>query len=216
VLLGYRNGIVRSTSLMVYGASARSAADIALEEPALSVGIHLDLGEWRFTDGRWEAIYERAPLDDEKELEHEVSAQLEAYHELMGGAPTHIDSHQHAHRNEPLRTIVLAKGAELGIPVRHFSPGIRYCGDFYGQDEQGRPFHDRLSAEFLAELVRSLPEGTTELCCHPADVVDFEGVYSAERLVELASLCDPLVTSAVDAAGVALVGFGSATEDPAQ
>ena len=200
---------------MVHGASAQSAARMALDEPSLSVGIHLDLGEWRFTGGKWVAIYERAPLDDAKLLDEEVSAQLEHYFDLMGTAPTHIDSHQHAHRNEPLRTIVLGKGAELGIPVRHFSPDVRYCGDFYGQDEQGRPFHERLSAEFLSQLIRSLAEGTTELCCHPADVVDFEGIYSAERLLELAALCDPLVTSAAEEASFMFTGFDSLADDRA-
>jgi len=203
----HHSGIVTSTSLMVRAPAAKSAAEISWEYPSLSVGLHLDLGEWRFASGEWIALYERAPLDDAKALEAEVSAQFEIFAELLGSAPTHVDSHQHAHQNEPLRSVVTAHAAELGIPVRHFTPDVRYCGDFYGQDETGTTYADRITAGFLAKLLTSLNAGTTELCCHPAEVVDFDSVYAVERLSETAALCDPMVRAVVEERGIGLIPF---------
>jgi predicted glycoside hydrolase/deacetylase ChbG (UPF0249 family) len=192
---------------MVHPPAAEEAAEISASNPGLSVGIHLDLGEWRFVNGEWEALYERAPLDNAPMLEREVEDQLEKFADLIGSSPTHIDSHQHAHRNEPLRSVVLAKGAELGLPVRHFTPGIAYLGDFYGQDEEGKPYAERVTPEFLAQLVSSIKQGTTELCCHPAFEIDFQSTYALERERELASLCDASVRAAIETAGISLMSF---------
>jgi predicted glycoside hydrolase/deacetylase ChbG (UPF0249 family) len=205
----HRTGIVTSASLMVRAKAAKAAAEVSRVHPSLSVGLHLDLGEWRFADGQWAALYERAPLDDAKALEGEVSAQFAIFAELLGTAPTHVDSHQHAHRNEPLRSIVTAHAAERGIPVRHLTPDVRYCGDFYGQDETGAPYPDRITARFLGKLLRSLRGGTTELCCHPAEVVDFDSAYAIERVRETQALCDSSVWTAVEEAGLALIPFES-------
>ena len=210
ILEAHGFGIVTSASLMVHASAAEGAAEIASAHPSLSVGLHLDLGEWRYSGGRWNAVYERAPLDDAKLLDAEVSEQFEKFARLVGTGPTHVDSHQHAHRNEPLRSIVTARAAEFGIPVRHFTPGIQYCGDFYGQNEEGEAFTERITAEFLARLLAGLPHGTTELCCHPAEVVDFESTYSSERLMELSALCDPMVRQALEKADVKLRSFASA------
>jgi predicted glycoside hydrolase/deacetylase ChbG (UPF0249 family) len=211
VLEGHELGIVTSASLMVCAPAASKAVEIAVARPALSVGLHLDLGEWRYSGGRWIAVYERAALDDVRSLEAEVIDQFEQFASLLGTAPTHVDSHQHAHRHEPLRSIVMAKAAELGIPVRHFSPGIEYCGDFYGQDEKGRKFGERITPEFLAKLLSSLAEGITELCCHPAAAVDFDSTYSGERLTELAALCDPRLRADIERNNIELRGFASSS-----
>jgi chitin disaccharide deacetylase len=211
VVQAHERGIVTSASLMVHAPAAAAAAEIAGAHPALSVGLHLDLGEWRYSNGTWTARYERAPLDDAKLLEVEVAGQFEKFASLLGTAPTHVDSHQHAHRNEPLCSIVTAKAAEFGIPVRHFTPDVRYCGDFYGQDDEGRSLPERVTAKFLAELLSSLLPGTTELCCHPAAIVDFDSTYSEERVRELAALCDPVLKANLERADIELRSFASAT-----
>jgi predicted glycoside hydrolase/deacetylase ChbG (UPF0249 family) len=208
----HRHGIVTSASLMVRQPAARAAGILARENRELSVGIHLDLGEWKFENGEWVALYERAPLSDAEAVEKEVDTQLEIFQEIMGRAPTHIDAHQHAHRNEPLLTITKKRAAALGVPLRKFTPGFRYCGDFYGQDDEGKPYPERVTSEFLIALIGSFEDGVTELCVHPAARVDFEGTYGAERVAELSALCDPRVRVAVEAAEVDLVSFPQAFE----
>jgi chitin disaccharide deacetylase len=201
---GHERGIVTSASLMVrYGATAE-AAEYARAHTALSVGLHVDLGEWVHRDERgWVALYMVKP----DEVEAEVGRQLAAFRSLIGRDPTHLDSHQHVHRDEPARSVLVALGRELGVPVRHFTPGIAYCGGFYGQSDTGEPAPQLVSAEALIALVESTPEGTTELLCHPACEIDFETTYGEERIRELESLCDPRVSQVIAAQGIELRSF---------
>jgi predicted glycoside hydrolase/deacetylase ChbG (UPF0249 family) len=64
----------------------------------------------------------------------------------------------------------------------------------------------------LLALLRALPEGTTELMCHPA-VVDDElrttSGYALPRARELAVLTSAAAREAVRARGIALVGFAA-------
>jgi predicted glycoside hydrolase/deacetylase ChbG (UPF0249 family) len=207
VFQAHANGIVTSASLMVRGAAAREAAGTSAEFPDLSIGLHLDLGEWKFENDEWVPRYQRAPLDDPELLAQELDAQLAIFSDLLGRHPSHIDAHQHAHRNEPLQSLVLARGRELSVPVRFHTPGVRYLGEFYGQDEMGVTYPEHLDTAFLCGLIDTLPEGTTELCCHPAAAVDFDSTYASERQRELETLCDPAVAAALESAQVKLISF---------
>jgi predicted glycoside hydrolase/deacetylase ChbG (UPF0249 family) len=211
IVRAFTHGIVRSTSLMVRMPAADSAAALAREHPGLGIGLHLDVGEWKLEGEDWVALYERVPVDDAEQLEHEVRAQLALFHRLVGRAPTHVDSHQHAHTREPLRSIVKSIASAMDLPLRHVSAPSRYCGDFYGQDPEGSPIPGRISSSFLRGLIAGLPDGESELCCHPAARVDFAGMYAVERLRELEVLCDSAVMDAVADAGVVLRSHGQAS-----
>jgi predicted glycoside hydrolase/deacetylase ChbG (UPF0249 family) len=124
----------------------------------------------------------------------------------MGQDPSHLDSHQHRHNEEPLRSVLDAVGAEIGAPVRGRG-SVHYDGRFYGQDGRGNPYPDAISPTALAALISSLPVGTTELGCHPGVAERMASMYAAERATELVTLTDPRVWAAVKRAGVQLIGF---------
>ena len=207
ILRAHVDGIVTSASLMVrYPEGAESAAAAAGSHPDLGVGLHLDLAEWEYGAGGWRCRYEVVPTDDPVAVRRELDAQLTRFRELLGVDPTHIDSHQHVHRDQPVRSAVARAGGELGIPVRHLSPA-RYCGAFYGQGRRGTPLPEGITPIALAGLIRDISPGVTELACHPAETIDIETDYAAERLVELRVLCDPCVRAAIRDAGVVLRNF---------
>ena len=191
-------GILTSASLLVRRPFAAEAAAFAREHPDLSLGLHLDLGEWVYHgSGEWVPVYE-VPTPDAKSAEREVSAQLDEFRRLVGSTPTHLDSHQHVHRNEPVRSALQAAAGALGVPLRHFSP-VRYCGEFYGQERDGSLLPDSVSTLALIQIVRKLEPGYTELCCHP----------DADRPAaqEVDSLCDPTVRAALLEAHAELDSF---------
>jgi predicted glycoside hydrolase/deacetylase ChbG (UPF0249 family) len=126
----------------------------------------------------------------------------------MGKNPTHLDSHQHTHRNEPVRSIVLAMAKRLMVPVRGFSADILYCGDFYGQTDEGLPYPEGISVENLLRILRNLPPGFTELGCHPGCGRDMKAMYEAERSQEVETLCDPGILTVVRDMDIELVSFG--------
>jgi predicted glycoside hydrolase/deacetylase ChbG (UPF0249 family) len=206
VIRAHEEGIVTSATLMVRWPAAEEAADYARRRDSLSVGLHLDLGEWVYRDGDWHTRYQVVPNTPDS-VAAELSRQLERLERLIGRAPTHLDSHQHVHRYEPARTALLKAGERLGIPVRRFTPGIAYSGVFHGQDA-GRPLPGAITVEALVDVIETLPSGVTELACHPAAQHDHDSDYGEERIQELETLCDPRVRAAIDASGVDLRSFG--------
>ena len=207
VIRAFQDGIVTSASLMVRRPGAQEAASLARGLGELSVGLHVDLGEWMYRDGEWIPVDEVVPTDDAASVEPEVSAQADRFRELMGRDPTHLDSHQHVHREEPARGAVMALGERLGVPVRHFTSGIVYRGEFYGRTGRGDPVEDSISSEELIRMIRSLRDGITEVACHPGAEGVRDPVYAAERALELEVLCHPEVRRVVDEEGVELRSF---------
>jgi predicted glycoside hydrolase/deacetylase ChbG (UPF0249 family) len=203
----HERGIVTSASLMVRGQAVAEAAAYARGHPALSVGLHFDLGEWICRDGTWVALYEVVPPGDGPAVAEELARQLAAFRQLVGRDPTHLDSHQHVHREGEARSALAGLGRRLGVPVRHFSPGIRHCPYFHGQLGTGASYPEGIQVGHLLRLLTGLPNGVTELGCHPGRDNDLESMYRAERAREVETLCDPRVRQAIVAAGIDLVSF---------
>ena len=207
VIEAHERGIVTSASLMVHGPAVAEAAEYARSEGVLSVGLHLDLGQWTFARGEWRTDYERVPVSDRQQVEGEMRDQLELFTDLVGREPTHLDSHQHVHLNEPAESVAGRAARKLGVVLRSRSRRVRHCGEFYGQTGKGEPYPEGISVERLVELIEALPAGITELACHPGRGIGPELVYGAERERELAALCDPRARMAIERRGVALCSF---------
>ena len=211
IMRAHQHGIVTSASLMVRWPAAEEAAEYARINPKLSVGLHLDLGEWVYRNSNWILLYEVVPLDDLFAVRQEVSRQLEVFRNLMGREPSHIDSHQHVHRREPVRTAALEAARQFSIPLRECSTDIQYCGRFYGQTAEGCAYPEWISVEALMSLLAELPPGITEVGCHPGEGQDLDTVYLKEREQEVKVLCDPRVHSALGELGICLCSFNGVT-----
>jgi len=206
IIQAFERGIVTSASLMVRWPAAEMAAKYAREHLTLSVGLHVDLGEWAYREGQWTPVYSVVDECDAVAVAAEVSRQLAQFYTLVGRNPTHLDSHQHVHRDEPARSILIQAGQTLGIPLRHFSK-VHYCGDFYGQMGNGEPYPEGVTTERLMQTMLSLPEGVTEIGCHPGLGDDVDSMYRTERAEELKTLCNPRVRECLATLGVELFSF---------
>jgi chitin disaccharide deacetylase len=207
IVEGYRCGIVTSASLMVRWPAAPEAAAVAREHPSLSLGLHVDIGEKVFRDGEWVPVYTVVPLQDPTAIGDEVCHQLDAFRRLVGRDPSHLDSHQHVHLREPVRTVLIEVAHRLDIPLRHCSPLVCYRGSFYGQSAEGVAVPDVISVDGLLHILETLPAGCTELGCHPADWCDLNTMYRHERVEELRVLCDPRVRASIKTMGIELRSF---------
>ncbi len=206
VIRSHEEGIVTSATLMVRWPGAEEAAAYA-QRSSLSVGLHLDIGEWEYRDGQWHARYEVLATWTADTVAEEIGRQLDRFERLIGSSPDHLDSHQHVHREEPVRAALLGIGERLGVPVRDLTPGIAYSGVFYGQDPEGTPVPDAITVEALVGTIETLPPGITELGCHPGVEADHDSTYGRERVQEVETLCDPRVRAAIDRCGVVLRSF---------
>jgi predicted glycoside hydrolase/deacetylase ChbG (UPF0249 family) len=138
-----------------------------------------------------------------------LARQLEAFRRIVGANPTHLDSHQHVHREEPVRSVMAETSAKLGIPLRCCTPAVRYCGDFYGQDATGAPFPDGISLRAFVRLLDRVQPGITELGCHPGFGNAAPTAYRDERACEVEVLCDPRTRAALCRRGIELISFRS-------
>jgi chitin disaccharide deacetylase len=211
IIESFENGIVTSASLMVRWPAALEAARYSREHPDLSVGLHIDLGEWAFRGGSWMHLYEVVPTEDREAAVDEIAHQLATFRKLTRKEPTHMDSHQHVHRSEPVRSILIEVAREVGVPLRDLSPEVQYCGAFYGQTQEGEPLLNSISSDALTEIFSDLPNGVTELGCHPAKQIDLYTTYGTERLEELTVLCDEQVWESIERMNIELCSFHDLT-----
>jgi chitin disaccharide deacetylase len=207
IIEAHEDGIVTSASLMVRWPAAAEAAAYSRERAKLSLGIHVDLGEWSYQEGNWVPLYEVVPMNDGEAVKKEVYKQLATFRRLMGRDPSHIDSHQHVHLRGPARSLLVDLARDLHVPLRHCSPRVRYCGNFYGQTTDGSPLPDAIGVEALLKTLTTLPPGLTELGCHPGEGNDLDTMYGSEREREVKTLCDPRVRDTIDAEDIELCSF---------
>ena len=209
IMCAHERGLVTSASLMVRWPAAPAAASWARSRQDFSLGLHFDIGEWVCAGDRWEALYQAVPPDDAAAVRAEFRRQLKAFRSIVCANPTHLDSHQHVHMKEPVRSVMAETSAELGVPLRLCTPAVRYCGDFYGQNDAGAPFPGGISLHAFVRLLDRVPLGITELGCHPGFGSTASTVYREERAREVEVLCDPRARAALCRRGIELVSFRS-------
>jgi chitin disaccharide deacetylase len=206
IVEAHEHGVVTSASLMVDRPAAQEAAGYSRSRPKLSLGLHFELPAWRVRGAIWGLFGKR---DDRlaRAVAAELRRQLEHFRRMVGSDPTHLDSHKHRHREEPLRSVCLEVADELNVPLRHFDPALRFCGNFYGQIGAGRPNPEAISPRALVELLEGLEGGVTELCCHPGYADGLKAWYHRERVEEVRTLCDQGVRAAIDGLRIRLISF---------
>jgi chitin disaccharide deacetylase len=200
IVESHRRGVVTSASLTVAMPGSEEAAHMSHECPDLSVGLHVCL-----CDGRSGPIAEHT---DPSACRAALEAQLSRFEELIGGRPTHLDSHHHVHVRPRLRPEFQEVADRYRIPLRECSP-VRYCSRFYGQ-WAGEHHPEQVSVVRLIRILETeIVAGVTELGCHPgyADPT-LASSYAAERELELRTLCDDRVRRFLEGSDIELVGFG--------
>jgi chitin disaccharide deacetylase len=207
IIEAHEQGIVTSASLMVLQEFAPHAAAYCREHDRLSLGLHLDLGECAYDGETWVAVYRVVALEDRAAIAEELDRQLGEFRRLVGRDPTHLDSHQHSHKDEPARSAALLLARKLNVPLRHFSPDVQHCGRFYGQSARGLSLPEAISLDSLIAVLTDLPSGTTELVCHPGRITAAESSYGAERSTEVDVLSHPSVRTFLLSQGIELRSF---------
>ena len=190
-------GVLTSTSMMVTGSAVEEAVELSREHPDLAIGLHWDVY------GEDERDFD---MSDERAIRDEFARQLDAFHELMGRGPTHVDSHRHAHREafDLFRELV----EPLGVPLRGDGT-VNWVGGFYAQWEWGVTELEHVSVAALQRmLLEEAADGWTEFSCHPGyRSPDYRAMYLVEREEEVRTLTDPRVRETVDHLGLELASY---------
>lgn len=199
IIDSHQRGIVTSTSFMTTGRATDEAIGLSRENPNLSIGLHFDVwgeDEREFDLGNTDAVRE------------EFRRQLDDFERMMGRLPTHIDSHRHAHRQPGMLPLFQELVAPFGVPLRD-DGRVKFVGGFYGQWEWMVTDLEKISPDFLIEMLRNEVEpGWTEFSCHAGYASpDFQSIYLSERETEVATLIDPRVAATIEACGIILTNY---------
>jgi chitin disaccharide deacetylase len=260
----FREGIVRSTTIMANGGAFDDAVKSALANPELGVGVHVVLIGGRalapreqigqLTDDNGElprtvrslVLKMSTRMIRASDIEAEVRAQIERVR-ASGITPTHVDSHKHSHLHPIVMKAIARVASEYGIKKirmpfedlfatsgsvgdngrkmlrrKAFAVGSRVSYPLFRRiaekNEMRTPDHffgfaatGQLARAGLLSMIRNLPDGTSELVCHPGfndEELERTGTrLRAEREVELAALTDPGVKKEIVERGVHLMSF---------
>jgi chitin disaccharide deacetylase len=203
----HRDGIVTSTSLMVTGAAAEEAAQLARENEALSIGLHWDV------IGEDERDFD---LGDERAVRAEFAAQLERFYSLMDRGPTHVDSHRHMHTREEVRPYFAELVAPLRVPLRG-DGRVFFIGGFYAQWEWGVTELRHVSVQALEGILRDeVGDGWTEVSCHPGYITPgYRTTYRHEREAEISTICDSRIKETISQLSIGLHSYATYAEQAA-
>ena len=193
------DGVLTSTSMMVTGAAVDEAVGLSQEHPDLAIGLHWDVY------GEDERDFD---MRDQRAIRDEFARQLDAFHELMGRGPTHVDTHRHAHREafDLFRELV----EPLGVPLRG-DGAVTWVGGFYAQWEWGVTDLEHVSVAALERMLREeAAEGWTEFSCHPGyRSPGYQAMYLVEREEEVRTLTDPRIRQTLERLGLELASYAA-------
>ncbi|XP_028852674.1 carbohydrate deacetylase [Denticeps clupeoides] len=154
-------GAVSNVSLLVNGAAAGDAADLARRH-RIPIGLHANLSEGvpvsqqpgastllnkdGFFHGKmgFRRVLQSGQLNL-AEVEAELRAQVKRFCELTGHLPSHMDGHQHVHVLPEVRDVFAQVLSDFGIPFTRVpvEPGLHACPsvpphlhEFYSQVEK--------------------------------------------------------------------------------
>jgi len=218
-----RNGIVCSTTLLV---NTSYSADAAARATGVAVGLHLNLARYLPVSPQFPVSFlvggefseSHAPSLPAEAVETETLAQLDRARELLHREPTHIDVHRHLHRHPEVLAGVIAAARARGLPVRSINAemrselyrnGVASTDHFIG-DAGVQPYWtlDRLEA-----ALKALPNGVTELMCHPGHAPQrVLSSYAQQRETELRTFISERARELVSQLGVELATFETVRE----
>lgn len=174
---------------------------------------------------RADVCHDTVLLYDSAEVEAEWRAQIEKFCALYGQAPDHLDSHHHiSYEHSQLFSIMLKFAREYQCAIRAVPPCSPLFGnivdvpapdrtiiDFFEKDDQA------VSVEALCNIIETLPDGVSELMCHPAYVVETlinTSSYGDARAHELSVLTDECVRKSLHINSIKLVSFAGVVNIP--
>lgn len=170
----------------------------------------------------YEAVVEKSATFDPAELAIEINAQINRFIELVGQSPDHLDSHHHAtyfHASGYKTMIDIAN--QYKIPIRRkvtLSDDHKSIADtnvftnpvfaVRTTDYLNLDWYDEgATYDNLVQILKNLPDGSTEIMCHPGYAVNLDESYAAQRERELEILINPDIKALIESEGIQLITF---------
>lgn len=198
IIKAYKDGIVTSISLMVNGKAVSHGVTLVKKNPKLGLGLHFQI-EDDDLQVLWQTKRVIASVLIEK-TKKEFLYQIETFKRLTGLSPDHIDGHHHVHKMPRIYPFIRRWCKENSIPYRG---QINFIDSFFGM-----PSTEAISVTSLINILNNLPDGTSELMCHPGILsTDLKSSYSEQRELELKTLTSKNVVKEVKNLRIKLINW---------
>lgn len=217
----HQAGVVTSTSLMVNMPGFNDAVKRVSHVPTLGVGLHFNLSEGSpIAPGNWipSLVDHKGEFSnnlgwDESDVMTELKAQM---HRLQSAGinPTHIDSHGFTQKRMAVCRPMLILARTLNLPMRRTGwepderinshPGV--VDNFYSN-----VYFEANGKSLLLDNLHSVPDGTSELICHPGYVDEHlpkVSTWTEVREIEKRVLADPEVLQTIRELKIRLINYG--------
>lgn len=219
IIDAYKNGIVRSTTIMAGMPGFDHAVELAKENKGLGVGVHLTLTCYKpVLDNHKTIVNKEGYFDrrlyskenikniDLEEIYSEFEAQIEKV-KNAGIEITHLDSHHHVHTIKELKPVIERILSKYKLPIRggldyeiDYDKIMNFNGSFYNENINLNGFE-----KLLEEDIEVL-----DIMSHPAylDKLIFESSsYNTKRMDELELLTSDKVKDLIKEKGIELSNY---------
>ena len=189
VFFAHDHGIVNSTSVMINFPLSQFQLQGLKNRPNLGTGLHLNVtsGLSRFKKAN---AYLSGQFDP-RNLKVEYNAQIQYFYSIFKRLPDHLNTHHHIHASPKVFSVVAKLAEKYKIPMRRINALTLALSHKVGEGKsltssplpqgEGRVrevmtthyFFGNLSPqkywteESLMTILENLPEGTSEIMCHP-------------------------------------------------
>ncbi|WP_300381182.1 chitin disaccharide deacetylase [Clostridium sp.] len=219
IIDSYKNGIVRSTTIMAGMPGFNHAVELAKENKGLGVGVHLTLTCYKpVLENHKTIVNENGYFDrslyteesigkiDLEEIYREFEAQIEKV-KKAGIEITHLDSHHHVHTIKEIKPVIEKLLDKYKLPIRgglnykiDYDKVVDFKGTFYNENANINGFENLLKGDIEVFDVMS----------HPAylDKLVFElSSYNTKRMDELELLTSKEVKDLINEGDIELVNY---------
>lgn len=227
IVEAFKNGVVKSTTVMINMNCLDKNLKMLKDNPNLAVGLHVN-----FTCGKpvskpssiyslvdengnfWRKPGISLPKAEFSHIRTEAIAQLKLAREY-GINLTHIDTHHYYHNDPETCELLAGIAKDEKLAMRSSTDRTRtiikggglkttdfFTDKFYGDEA--------VNQNILEEIFSALPEGTSELCCHPGYVDEKLlniSSYSYNREKELMVLTSPETKDLLKKYKIDLINF---------
>lgn len=203
IIYAYKNGIVKSTTVLTHRDAFDDAVSLAKENPELKTGLHIDLDDF------FEVVRPKGHITNFKienpqkqQISDAIDRQLDKF--LSAGLHlTHFDGHHHAHQHPFVLPVVAGKAKELNAAVRFF-PG------FYNDDNlanEMRQILNDLSVRYCPHFINGWYWGNIDEDFELAELMTHPGFNELWREYETAKSCDPNLIKYIKDKNIELITY---------
>ena len=221
-------GILTSTTFMINLPVETPTVRALIKRKNLGVGLHLNmtLGQpvshpkqirsLLSSEGRFRKVHEQlAKPPRAGEILTEYQNQIRRFRKIFGRLPTHLDTHHQIHDRPFFFQLLLKTARKNGLPVRRSQQTL--TGIQKSSYKTTDYFFGNLTTEgywrkeALETILKNLPEGVSEMMCHPgkndASLKKISS-FTAGREVEWHLFRAPFFKQLISRLGVTLTHFG--------